>query len=179
MDVMQAIKTRRSIRQYSSKSIPDDVLRRMQQALRYAPSACNIQPWHFILITNSQLRKDVARASREQMWMADAPVTVVACAYPEQAYKYMGGYGNSADIDVAIALDHLTLAAVAEGLGTCWIGAFSEPQVKKLLKIPDHVKVVAMTPLGYPAKPELIYPVEEQKRKPQTEIFSIDYYLGG
>ncbi|MHC4799348.1 MAG: nitroreductase family protein, partial [Planctomycetota bacterium] len=109
MDVMEAIKTRRSVREYSSQPIPADILQRMRQALRYAPSACNIQPWHFILITDPGLRKEVARASREQMWMADAPVTVVACVYPEVAYKYMGGYGNSADIDVTIALDHLTL----------------------------------------------------------------------
>ncbi|UCD30471.1 MAG: nitroreductase family protein [Planctomycetota bacterium] len=176
MDVMQAIKTRRSVRAYSSKPIPTDVMQRMRQALRYAPSACNIQPWHFILVTDSDLRRKVAQASRDQMWMADAPVIVVACAYPEHAYKYMGGYGNSADLDAAIALDHLTLAAVVEGLGTCWIGAFSEPQVKKLLKVPEQVKIVAMTPLGYPAEKNLIHPLEEGKRKSEADIFSIDYY---
>jgi nitroreductase len=101
---------------------------------------------------------------------------VVACGLPEKAYKKMGGYGNSVDVDVTIALDHLTLAAVAEGLGTCWIGAFDEGKAKALLRVPDEVKIVAMTPLGYPSEADLNYPVEESRRKPESDIFSTDYY---
>ena len=101
-----------------------------------------------------------------------------AIGLPQRAYKTMGGYGNSVDIDVAIALDHLTLAAMAEGLGTCWIGAFSEPQVKQLQGVPREVKVVAMTPLGYPASADLNRPLEENQRKPEDEIFSTDRYGG-
>jgi len=178
MDVFEAIRSRRSVRCYSSKPIPDPLLARMQQALRYAPSACNIQPWHFVLVRDGQLRQQVAQAANGQNWMADAPVTVVACGLPGQAYKKMGGYGNSTDVDLAIALDHLTLAAVAEGLGTCWIGAFKEEQVRKLLGIPPAVKVVAMTPLGYPASADLIHPVQESRRKPMGELFSTDRYAG-
>jgi nitroreductase len=148
----------------------------MCQALRFAPSACNFQPWHFVLVTDAELRRQLAQASFDQLWMADAPVTVVGCALPRQAYKHMGGYGNSADVDVAIALDHLTLAAVAEGLGTCWIGAFDEKQVKRLLEIPESVKVVALMPLGYPATPDLNAPLDESRRKPPAEIFSSDRY---
>jgi len=110
--------------------------------------------------------------------MAGAPIIVVACGLPKQAYKAMGGYGNSADVDVTIALDHLTLAAVAEGLGTCWIGAFGEPQVKRLLGVPRAVKVVAMTPLGYPASADLNRPLPQNQRKPAAEIFSTDRYHG-
>jgi nitroreductase len=88
----------------------------------------------------------------------------------------MGGYGNSVDVDVAIALDHLTLAAVAEGLGTCWIGSFHEGQVKRLLEAPDHVKVVAMTPVGFPASPGLIRPISAAERKPEAEVFSQERY---
>jgi len=176
MEIMEAIKTRRSVRAYSSKPIPAEVMKRMRQALRYAPSACNFQPWHFILVTEHELRQKVAKASREQMWMADAPVIVVACGFPDQAYQRMGGYANSIDIDLAIPLDHLTLAAVADGLGTCWIGAFNEQEVKKLLNIPEPVKIVAMTPLGYPATSDLIHTINENQRKPEKEIFSIDYF---
>ena len=79
---------------------------------------------------------------------------------------------------MAVALDHLTLAAVADGLGTCWIGAFGEPQVKRLLGIPREVKVVAMTPLGYPASVDLNRLLEENQRKPAAEIFSTDCYDG-
>jgi nitroreductase len=172
MNVLDAIKNRRSVRSYSDKPIPADVMAKMKLALRDAPSACNLQPWRFILVSDEKLRGDVAHAALDQMWMAQAPLIVVACGFPEQAYKKMGGYGNSIDIDLAIAVDHLTLAAVAEGLGTCWIGAFSEEAVKKVLGIPENVKVVAMTPLGYPSEAKLIRPVEESRRKPNAEIFS-------
>jgi len=178
MDVIQAIKIRRSVRDYSPKPIPNDVMERMKQVIRSAPSACNFQPWHFILVTNENLRQRVAEASNGQKWIAGAPVIVVACGYPDQAYKRMGGYGNSVDVDLTIAMDHLTLAAVSEGLGTCWIGAFKESEVKKLLEIPDSVKVVAMTPLGYPSKPELNFPRDENRRKPAKDIFSVDRFTG-
>jgi len=150
----------------------------MRQALRLAPSACNFQPWHFIFVTDQALRRQVAEACNGQRWMADAPVIVAACGLPAQAYKKMGGYGNSVDVDVAIAVDHLTLAAVAEGLGTCWIGAFDEKKVKSLLGIPEEVKVVALTPLGYPASAEMNHPIEEGRRKSEAEIFSTDRYGG-
>ncbi|HUU95269.1 MAG TPA: nitroreductase family protein [Phycisphaerae bacterium] len=179
MDVFEAISTRRSVREYSSRPIPAEVMERMCQALRYAPSACNFQPWRFILVTDAELRRQVAQAANGQMWMADAPVTVVGCGLPERAYKHMGGYGNSAEIDVTIALDHLTLAAVAEGLGTCWIGAFDEKQVKRLLEIPRQVKVAAMTPLGYPASADLNFPISDNRRKPPAEIFCTDRYGHG
>jgi nitroreductase len=174
MDVLEAIKIRRSVREYSSRPIPPDVLERMRQALRYAPSACNLQPWRFIIVSDAELRQKVARAANDQLWMADAPVTVVGCGLLDEAYTGMGGHGNSVDVDLAIALDHLTLAAVAEGLGTCWIGAFDEQQVKQLLEVPRNVKVVAMTPLGYPASADLNSPISEDRRKTAAEIFNTD-----
>ena len=172
MDVLTAIKTRRSVRSYSSEPIPAAVMDRMRQALRCAPSACNLQPWHFILVTDAELRRKVAEAANGQLWMADAACTVVACGYPDQAYKSMAGEGNSVEIDVAIAVDHLTLAAVAEGLGTCWIGSFNEDAVKKLLGIARAAKVVALMPLGYPSLPALNHPLADSGRKPEAEIFT-------
>lgn len=176
MDVFDAIRTRRSVRSYSPRPIPPEVLERMRQALRCAPSACNFQPWHFIFVTDAELRQKVAEAANSQLWMAQAPLIVAACGFPDQAYKRVGGYGNSVEIDIAIALDHLTLAAVAEGLGTCWIAAFSEKKVKRLLEVPDPVRVVAMTPLGYPASADLNHPLDESRRKPAADIFSSDRY---
>ena len=178
MHVLEAMRMRRSVRSYLPREIPAEVMARMKQALRMAPSACNIQPWHFVLVTDAALRLKLAQAARNQLWMAQAPVIVVCCARPIQAYKGMGGYGNSADVDVAIALDHLTLAAVADGLGTCWIGAFDEAQVKVLLGVSAHIRVVVMTPLGYPASPDLIKPLDEARRKPLAEIFSENHYEG-
>ena len=176
MNVLEAIKTRRSVRQYAETPIPDDAMQRMRQALRSAPSACNYQPWHFVIVQHEPLRRDLARAANDQLFIADAPVVIVACGSPDQAYKHMGGYSNSVDIDVAIALDHLTLAAVEEGLGTCWIGSFNEAKVKALLDIPEDVRVVTLTPLGCPDSPELIHPLDESLRKRETEIFSVDRF---
>jgi nitroreductase len=174
MNVLDAIRTRSSVREYADRPIPNDVLERMRQALRCAPSACNHQPWHFIFVGDAELRRAVARAANDQLWIADAPLIIVGCGHPQQAYKTMGGYGNSVDIDVAIALDHLTLAAAADGLGTCWIGAFDERRVKQLLNVPPQVKIVAMTPLGYPDSPDLIHPLHKRDRKPAAAIFSSD-----
>ena len=176
MDVMEAIRTRRSVREYLGEPIPDDVMDRMREALRWAPSACNFQPWRFVLVRDATRRRAVAAACREQMWMAAAPVIVVACGLPAKAYKKMGGQGNSVEIDLAIALDHLTLAAAAEGLGTCWIGAFAEEDVKKLLDVPEDVKVVALTPLSYPARPDLLRPDAPSRRKDEAEVFRVDRY---
>ncbi|MBU0716934.1 MAG: nitroreductase family protein [Planctomycetes bacterium] len=176
MDVMTAIRTRRSVRSYAARPIPADVLERMQQALRYAPSACNYQPWRFIMVTDADLKQKVAQASFDQMWMAAAPVIVVGCGDLTHAYKTMGGRGNSTDIDLAIALDHLSLAAVAEGLGTCWIGAFDEQRVKELLDVPTEIKVVAMMPLGYPATPDLNFPLDDTQRKPPGDVFHKEHY---
>ena len=176
MDIHTAIRTRRSIRAYSVQPIPDEVMARMRAALRSAPSACNLQPWRFIFVQDPALRQELGQVANGQLWMADAPVIVVACGFPGDAFKGMGGHGNSAEVDVAIALDHLTLAAVAEGLGTCWIGAFNETGVKKLLEIPARAKVVAMTPLGYPAAPAMNHPLSDNERKPPAQIFCIDRY---
>lgn len=174
MDVLEAIRMRRSVRSYLPGPIPAAVMERLRQALRSAPSACNMQPWRFIFVTDAELRHKVAEACCDQLWIAEAPVIVVGCGLPAQAYKQMGGHGNSVDIDVAIALDHLTLAAVAEGLGTCWIGAFDEARVKRLLAVPESAKVVALTPLGYPTSADLNTPLEHGRRRPAAEIFATD-----
>jgi nitroreductase len=176
MDVLTAIKNRRSVRSYSPQPIPPEVLERLKFALRAAPSACNLQPWHFILVSDPAVRQKLAEAAFDQLWIADAPLTVVACGIPERAYKHMGGHGNSVDIDVAIAFDHLTLTAVAEGLGTCWIGAFDEVRIKRVLEIPTALKVVAMMPVGYPSSPDLNSPLEDGRRKPPEDVFSTDRY---
>jgi nitroreductase len=176
MEVLNAIKNRRSVRAYADKPIPNQTLQKVLDALRFAPSACNFQPWRFILVQDPALRKEVAASSCNQDWMADAPLIVVGCGFADKAYKKMGGYGNSIDIDLAIALDHMSLAAVAEGLGTCWIGAFDEEKVKAILGIPAAVKVVAMMPLGYPRKDNLNFPVETGKRKKAEEVFKLNRY---
>jgi nitroreductase len=177
MDVHEAINIRRSVRSYDAKrAIPPEVMERLRAALRLAPSACNFQPWHFILVTDPKLRHDLSKIANDQHFIADAALIVVACGLPLQAHKRMAGHRNSVEVDVAIALDHLTLAAVAEGLGTCWIGAFDEQKAKRLLEVPDELEIVALMPVGYPASPDLNHPLDESRRKAEGEIFSTDKY---
>jgi len=171
MDVLEAIRTRRSVRKYKPTSIPDDVLGRVLEAVSLAPSAKNFQPWKFILIRDPELKAKVATACVNQAFMAQAPLIVAACGLPEKSYPGMGRYMNSWPIDVAIAFEHLILQAQAEGLGTCWIGAFYEEEVKALLGVPAAVRVLGLTPLGYPAENPAARP-----RKPLTEIISEEKY---
>ncbi len=176
MNVLEAIKNRRSVRAYDDRPLPAEVFQKICDSLRFAPSACNYQPWQFILVQDPELRQQVAQASKKQMWMADAPLIVCACGAPEQAYKQMGGSKNSVEMDIAIALDHLSLIAVSEGLGTCWIGAFIEQQVTDLLKIPAGQYPVALMPVGYPKHEGLNSPVIDSKRITSQEIFIENSY---
>ena len=171
MEFYDVIKKRKSIRKYKPDPIPDDVLNRILDAGRIAPSAKNYQPWHFIVIKDPEVKKRVAEASRGQHWMADADVIVCGCALMDVAWGRMGGYMSSFAVDLSIALEHMILAAANEGLGTCWIGAFDEKQVKEVLQVPENVRVVALTPIGYPAQE-----AKDRGRKDLKEIISYDIF---
>mgnify|MGYP000362531501 CR=1 FL=1 len=149
MDVFEAIKERRSVRAYRNDPIPEEKLNRILEAARLAPSAHNAQPWKFIVVKDEKKKEALAEASHGQSFIAQAPVVIVAVALdPEDV---MSSGVPSYAVNLAIAVDHMTLQAVEEGLGTCWIGAFSQEEVKKILEIPEKYKVVAILPVGYPA----------------------------
>jgi nitroreductase len=151
MDLMDAIKTRRSIRSYKEIPVPENLLKEVLNAARLAPSADNAQPWRIIVVRDDQTRLRLAMACNGQKFIAQAPVVLVICGIPDEAFPTMGGYMSAHVIDAAIALDHITLASHALGLGTCWIGWFKEDKIREILAIPEDVPVVALTPLGYPA----------------------------
>jgi len=159
------------VRAYRPDPVPDEVLNRILEAARLAPSAKNYQPWKFIVVKNEKIRQDLVPACRNQTFIAQAPVVICACALLEQSWKGMGGYWSAAEIDVAIALEHIILAATNEGLGTCWIGAFIENEVRRVLAIPENVKPIALTPLGYPAQE-----LKTRPRKELSEIVIFDHY---
>ena len=167
MDFYHVIKTRRSIRSFSDKRIPDDVLARVLDAARIAPSGSNRQPWRFILVSDAELRQSLVPACHNQRFIAQAPLAIAACGYDIEFDRgdWMGKH--SAIVDVTIAMDHLILAARAEGLGTCWIGSFSDEQVKAVLRVPEDWHVVALTPLGYPQGEAF---AETTDRKPLEEV---------
>jgi nitroreductase len=147
MDLYSAIESRRSIRGYTDRPVPDAALDRILEAARLAPSACNNQPWRFYVVKCPTMRQRLGGAYKAP-WFSAAPVIVVACAVPAEAWS-RGDGKNYADVDVTIAMEHLILAATAEGLGTCWIGAFDVQAVKQALALPEGVEPLAMTPLGY------------------------------
>lgn len=151
VDIFEAIAIRSSIRSYRPDPIEEDKLQRILEATRLAPSAINDQPYKFIVVRDARLRQELARACHGQMLVAEAPLAVVVCGFRPRAR--IGGYTDSMLVDGAIALTHLILCAAAEGLGTCWLGAFDNEDVKAVLGIPAEVQVVAVTPLGYPTEP--------------------------
>ena len=156
MEFFDVVSARHSVRTYKPDPVPDTVITQCLEAARVAPSWRNGQCWRFVVIRDREM---IARLAAQRVygypinsWLRSAPAVIVACADPRASGEHDGiAYWA---IDTAIALEHLVLAATALGLGTCWIGGFNESPVRKLLGIPDHIKVVAYTPLGYPAERE-------------------------
>jgi len=171
MSILKVIKERRSVRRYRQDPIPEEVLLRVLDAARFSPSGKNLQPWKFILIQEESLKQRLVEASVRQTFIAEAPVVIVACGFPDRCYSRMGNYMKSWSVDVAIAIEHLILQAQEEGLGTCWIGAFEETDVKSLLGIPEGVRVLALIPLGYPDESPA-----PRGRKSLEEIVSYNSY---
>jgi nitroreductase len=143
MDVFEAIQNRRSIRAYEPTPVPKEKLDRVLEAARQAPSASNIQPWHFIVVTDNEKRRKLAEGGTYGKFLAEAPAVIVGCGDQKASPKWY-------TVDVTIALEHIVLTATNEGLGTCWVGSFDESQAKELLKIPKNFRIVALLALGYP-----------------------------
>jgi len=162
MNVFEAIKTRRSVRSYKDRDIEEEKLKKILEAARLAPSAKNLQQWKFVVVREREKRKKLAEAANRQDFIGEAPVVIAAVSLNPN--NVMGCGVPSYPVDLAIAVDHMTLQAVEEGLGTCWIGAFDQEKVKEILKVPEDYKVVVLLPLGYPAdtpKPKLRKNLEE------------------
>ena len=154
MDVYEAIRTRKSVRKFSDKQVEEEKLNRVLEAGRLAPSARNLQEWRYLVVRDDELRKGLIDAAAGQGFVGQAPVVIVCCAETDGHVMRCGE--QCYPIDLAISVDHMTLAAAAEGVGSCWIGAFYQDQVKHLLGIPEEIRVVALLPLGYPADPKPI-----------------------
>ena len=151
MDVAEAIKRRFSVRNYQDRPVEEKKLKSILEAARLAPSASNRQEWRFIVVRDKARRQRLMKAAKNQSFVGEAPVVIVCCAVTDNHIMSCGQLCYP--IDVAIAIEHMALQAVQEGLGTCWIGAFYEQQVKDILDIPDDIRVVELLILGYPDKP--------------------------
>ncbi len=159
MSVYEIIKQRKSIRKYSSRPIEQEKLERILDAGRLAPSWQNKQCWHFVVVRDKEKINTLALKSgiisKINFFIKDAPVVIVACADPN-----LSGHLNKQNyylVDVAIAFEHIVLTAAEMGIGSCWLGAFNEDKLRNILEIPENIRVVALSPFGYPAEKQGLY----------------------
>lgn len=148
MALLSQIQNRYSVRSYQQRSVEKEKLLTVLEAARLAPSAKNFQEWRFVVVQDHETRQKLMGAANNQAFVGEAPV-VIACCATNIEYKMRCGQ-LCYPIDLAIAIDHMTLQAVEEGLGTCWVGSFYEEQVKAVLGIPKDIRVVELLALGYP-----------------------------
>ena len=166
MEVIEAIHHRRSIRKYQLKEVEEEKINIMLEAARWAPSASNKQPWHFIVIRDEETRKQMAEIHSHGRFMKDAPVVIVVLGFQDKHPKYYLA-------DPHNAVQNILLSAYSQGLGTCWIGVRDsdfEKEFREILKIPNDVRVVCAVSLGYPNEER------ESKRFPLSEIVSWEKY---
>lgn len=168
---LELVEKRKSIRSYKNIEVEKEKLDYIIEAFRKAPSAKNLQPWKLVIVNDKNIIKDLVVACKNQTFIGEAPIVIIACAKEDEAYGTMGGYLNSYPVDIGLAFEHIILAATEQGLGTCWIGAFYEEEVKKIIKAPKNVRVVALTPLGYPNEQG-----RQRTRKSIEEIVSYNKY---
>lgn len=148
MDVFEAMESRRSIRKYLTKDVEQDKIDKIIESARIAPSAANRQEWKFIVVKDQSTRDQLVEACNGQSFVAQAPVFIAACSTESERVMPCGQYAYT--VDLSIALSFMILEATELGLGTCWLGAFDEAKVKSVLNIPEDIRLVGLTPVGYP-----------------------------
>ena len=148
MEFYDVVRKRKSVRRYTSQMVPEEALARIMEAARLAPSWANKQCWRYVIVDDPEL---ISRVVPPMVKAFGAPMMVVLCADPAGS-----GQRDGKDyylVDAAISMEHLVLAAAAEGLGTCWVaGRLDEAAIRQALGVPDHLRVVALTPLGFPSE---------------------------
>jgi nitroreductase len=169
MDILKAIKERRSIRDFQKKEIPKDIIDKLIDALIWAPSAGNLQSRKFYFIKNEKIKKKIATAALTQNFIAEAPLVAVGCTDSRISYKYgeRGVYLYSIQ-DVTLSIINMMLVAHENGLGSTCVGAFREDEVFKILNMPNNLRPVIIVPVGYPSK--IPYPPPRVTKKEAVEV---------
>lgn len=179
MEFTDVIKSRRSVRRFSDREVEDEKIKQILECGRLAPSWANKQCWSFIIVRDKEKIESLSQAAGMiNSWLKKVPIIMVACGDPK-----LSGIRSGIEyfiVDVAIAMEHFILAAANLGLGSCWVGSFDENRIKEVLKIPNNMRVVAITPIGYPVKKVGLkenitrFIVQSKKRKPLNEIVHYD-----
>ena len=165
MSFIDTVLSRRSIRRYEKQDIPKDVLDKILEAGRQAPSAGNKQPWHFIVLSDYDIKEKLSHG-KWNTFVKDSAITIVGCGYIGDEYGR-----KWSTVDISIALQNMVIAAWGLGIGSCWIGDFKEAEVKRLLNIPEDRKVIALVTFGYPAEK-----IISRQKKPIDEIVSYNKF---
>ena len=165
MNFLDLVKKRYSVRSYEERQIEKEKMKYIMECVRLAPSAVNFQPWHFYVVTDSE-RLDALKSTYKREWIQSAPCIIVACANHEESWHRRSDNKDHADIDLAIAIEHLCLAAAEQGLGTCWVCNFDAALCHEVMAMPENVEPIALIPIGYTPDTE----VPEKKRKTIEDI---------
>jgi len=166
MAILEAIGRRYSCRAYQDKAVEQEKLDEIFEAARLAPSAKNLQDWRFVVVRDAKTKVRLAEAANNQTFLSKAGVIIIACS--NNRYVMAGGQAVG-PIDVAIALEHISLQAAELGLGTCWIGSYQEEKVRAIAGIPDDIQIIELMGLGYPADKR-----KEPKRQAIEDIVCFD-----
>ena len=166
MNVLEAIRKRYSCRAYADKPIEKEKLDAVLEAARLAPSAKNLQDWRFVVVTDKEQKQNVAGCTNRPEIFSKAGAILAGCSNTDEVMRCGQPAGP---IDVAIALEHIALQAAELGLGTCWIGSFDEPKVRRLLGVPQGIRIIELMTLGYPADTQ-----PEPKRESIDKIVCFD-----
>lgn len=142
MDIFETFRKRKSVRSYIATPVSDEILVRIMDAARLAPSAGNAQPWHFIIVQDKEKRTRIAKGCRYGKFLSESPVVIIGCGNKKASPRHYS-------VDTSIALEHIVLAATALGLGTCWIGMFDEGEIRDMVNLPEQFEIVALLALGY------------------------------
>ncbi len=172
MDVFEALTNRKSVRSYLQTPVPDEVLAKVMEAARLAPSAGNVQPWHFIIVKDEEKRVRIAKGCRYGKFLDESPVVIVACGDKRASPSWYA-------VETAMALEHVVIASTALGLGTCWIGMFKEEEIRSMLNLPGRFEIIALMALGYPRKKmdvwaKILHAI--RPRKKLEDILSLEIY---
>ncbi|MEM7815647.1 MAG: nitroreductase family protein [Candidatus Aenigmatarchaeota archaeon] len=173
METIECISSRASIRSFKTDDIPENVLKAVIGAAVQAPSAGNVQDWEFIIVRNSETKRLLSEAAFGQDFISKAPVVIVICSDLKSISSAYGERGKNlySIQDTAAAAQNMMLAACDLGLGTCWVGAFDEEMVRKILSIPSHIRPLVIIPIGYPA-----YKPKKPKRKGIDKVVHKEKY---
>lgn len=160
MSCIERLIKRRSIRKYKDEPIPEDIMKNIMEVGRQSPSAVNRQPWHFIVVTDKDILSKIGRGLFNRM-IKNSAFTLIGCYKPGNSLT-----NKYASIDTTIAMQSMVLAAHLQGVGSCWIGDYNELNVKKLLNIPENLKILSVISFGYPDEEP-----KPKRKKKSIEIF--------